>query len=55
MRGERFDPDDPAVVAATDMMRWELSLYLPSTLAAGWFPRKPAHNNGEANVIGLVP
>jgi hypothetical protein len=28
LRAEGFDPDDPAVVAAIDMARWELSLYL---------------------------
>jgi hypothetical protein len=26
VRGEGFDPDDPAVVAAIDLVRWELSL-----------------------------
>ena len=26
LRAEGFDPDDPAVVAAIDMVRWELSL-----------------------------
>ena len=28
LRAEGFDPDDPAVVAAIDMVRWELSLLL---------------------------
>ena len=28
MRAEGYDPDDPAVVAAIDMVRWELSLLL---------------------------
>jgi hypothetical protein len=28
LRTEGFDPDDPAVVAAIDMVRWELSLLL---------------------------
>jgi hypothetical protein len=26
LRAEGLDPDDPAVVAAIDMVRWELSL-----------------------------
>jgi hypothetical protein len=26
VRAEGLDPDDPAVVAAIDMVRWELSL-----------------------------
>jgi hypothetical protein len=26
LRAEGFDPDDPAVVAAIDLLRWELSL-----------------------------
>jgi hypothetical protein len=25
---EGLDPDDPAVIAAIDLVRWELSLYL---------------------------
>jgi hypothetical protein len=28
LRAEGLDPDDPAVVAAIDMVRWELSLLL---------------------------
>jgi hypothetical protein len=28
LRVEGFDPDDPAVVAAIDLVRWELSLLL---------------------------
>ena len=32
LRAEGFDPDDPAVVAAIDMVRWELSLLLGPTL-----------------------
>jgi hypothetical protein len=28
VRAEGFDPDDPAVIAAIDIVRWELSLYL---------------------------
>jgi hypothetical protein len=27
VRAEGLDPDDPAVVAALDLVRWELSLY----------------------------
>jgi hypothetical protein len=30
VRAEGFDPDDPAAVGAIDIVRWELSLYLPS-------------------------
>jgi hypothetical protein len=30
LRAEGFDPDDPAVVAAIDLVRWELSLVLES-------------------------
>ena len=26
LRDERLDPDDPAVIAAIDLVRWELSL-----------------------------
>jgi hypothetical protein len=26
LRAEGYDPDDPAVVAAIDLVRWELSL-----------------------------
>jgi len=26
LRAEGLDPDDPAVIAATDLVRWELSL-----------------------------
>jgi hypothetical protein len=26
IRDEGYDPDDPAVAAATDIVRWELSL-----------------------------
>jgi hypothetical protein len=32
LRAEGYDPDDPAVVAAIDMVRWELSLLPGSTL-----------------------
>ena len=28
VRAEGSDPDDPAIVAAIDMVRWELSLLL---------------------------
>jgi hypothetical protein len=28
LRAEGLDPDDPAVVAAIDLVRWELSLLL---------------------------
>jgi hypothetical protein len=31
-RAEGLDPDDPAVAAAIDMVRWELSLYLRPAL-----------------------
>jgi hypothetical protein len=27
LRAEGLDPDDPEVVSAIDMVRWELSLY----------------------------
>jgi hypothetical protein len=27
LRAEGLDPDDPAVVAAIDLVRWELSLF----------------------------
>jgi hypothetical protein len=30
LRAEWLDPDGPAVVAAIDLVRWEVSLYLPS-------------------------
>jgi hypothetical protein len=30
VRAEGLDPDDPAVVAAKDMVRWELSLLVGS-------------------------
>jgi hypothetical protein len=33
VRGEGLDPDDPAVVAAIDMVRWELSLLAPGNAA----------------------
>jgi hypothetical protein len=26
LQAERLDPDDPAVIAAIDLVRWELSL-----------------------------
>ena len=32
---EGYDPDDPAVAAAIDMVRWELSLYLQPAPDAG--------------------
>lgn len=28
VRAEGLDPDDPTVIAALDLVRWELSLYL---------------------------
>jgi hypothetical protein len=28
LRAKGFDPDDPAVIAAIDLVRWELSLLL---------------------------
>jgi hypothetical protein len=30
VRAEGLDPGDPAVVTAIDLVRWELSLHLPS-------------------------
>jgi hypothetical protein len=30
LRAEGLDPDDPAVIAAIDLVRWELSLLLES-------------------------
>ncbi|BDY27530.1 hypothetical protein [Mycolicibacterium mageritense] len=28
VRAEGLDPEDPAVVAAIDLVRWELSMYI---------------------------
>ena len=33
LRAEGLDPDDPAVVAAIDLVRWELSLLAPGNAA----------------------
>jgi hypothetical protein len=30
LRAEGLDPDDPAVIAAIDLVRWELSLLIES-------------------------
>ena len=35
MRAEGLDPDDPAVVAALDLVRWELSLLRVPGVASG--------------------
>jgi hypothetical protein len=36
LRVEGLDPDDPAVVAAIDLVRWELSLQPRRNLGAYW-------------------
>ena len=33
LRAEGLDPDDPAIVAAIDLVRWELSLLAPGNAA----------------------
>jgi hypothetical protein len=35
VRAEGFDPDDPAVVAAIGLVRWELSLFRTRCAADG--------------------
>jgi hypothetical protein len=41
IRAEGLDPDDPAVVAAIDMVRWELSLLTPRAVPHV-YPRRAA-------------
>ena len=47
LRAEGFDPDDPAVVAAIDLVRWELSLVLESPRCGG-----PGEDAAVDNTVG---
>ncbi|MGD1172155.1 hypothetical protein [Mycobacterium seoulense] len=36
IRAEGFDPDDPAVLTATDLVRWDLSVIRTLAGYSGW-------------------
>ena len=69
IRAEGHDPDDPAVVTAIDLVRWELSLlwamptwtttpgdpYSCSRMtASAWWPLRRVGDRTQANQIGLA-
>ena len=60
LRAEGFDPDDPAVIAAIDLVRWELSLVMlilrePTVgvwpRSVSWCGRRPAVDGSTAAAL----